>query len=96
MRIATDGDEALRMAFAEPFDVVVSDIRMPRLDGFGLTTRLRADPRTANTPVVLFSSLESDDDRRRGVACGAKAYLTKSAFDRGQLVDIVTSLIRGA
>ena len=69
---------------------------MPRLDGFGLTARLRADPRTRALPVVLFSSLDSDEDKRRGTASGANAYLTKGAFDRGQLLDVVTSLIRGA
>jgi two-component system chemotaxis sensor kinase CheA len=96
VRIAADGEEALRVAMAEPIDVVVSDVRMPRLDGFALTARLRADPRTAQLPVVLFSSLESDEDRRRGSSSGANAYLTKSAFDRGQLLDVVTGLIRGS
>ncbi len=95
VRVAADGDEALRLALSESFDLVVSDVRMPRLDGFGLTARLRADPRTARLPVVLFSSLDSDEDRRRGTSAGANAYLTKSAFDRGQLIDVVNGLIRG-
>jgi len=95
VRTASDGDEALRLALAEPFDLVLSDVRMPRLDGFTLTTRLGANSRTAHTPVVLFSSLDSEEDRRRGAAAGAKAYLTKSAFDRTHLVDVVTRLIRG-
>ena len=96
VRTASDGDEALRLALAEPFDLVLSDVRMPRLDGFTLTTRLGADSRTASTPVVLFSSLDSDEDRRRGAACGARAYVTKSGFERDQLVEVVTRLIRGA
>ena len=95
VRVAADGDEALRLALAEPFDLIVSDVRMPRLDGFGLVARLRSDPRTAKLPVVLFSSLDSDEDRRRGTSAGANAYLTKSAFDRGQLIDVVNGLIRG-
>jgi two-component system chemotaxis sensor kinase CheA len=57
--------------------------------------RLRSDPRTARLPVVLFSSLDSDEDRRRGTSAGANAYLTKSAFDRGHLIDVVNGLIRG-
>lgn len=96
VRVAADGDEALRLALAEPIDLVVSDVRMPRLDGFGLCARLRADPRTAKLPVVLFSSLDSDEDKRRGTASGANAFLTKGAFDRGHLLDVVSSLIRGA
>ncbi len=96
VRTASDGDEALRLALAEPFDLVLSDVRMPRLDGFTLTTRLGADARTRDTPVVLFSSLDSDEDRRRGAASGARAYLTKSSFEREQLVEVVTRLIRGS
>jgi two-component system chemotaxis sensor kinase CheA len=96
VRTAADGDEAFRLALAEPFDLVVSDVRMPRLDGFGLTARLRAHPRTARIPVVLFSSLDSEEDKRRGSQSGANAYLTKGAFDRGHLLDVVANLIRGS
>jgi chemotaxis protein histidine kinase CheA len=96
VRTAADGEEALRLAFAESFDLVVSDVRMPRLDGLALTTRLRADARTAKLPIVLFSSLSSEEDLRRGSASGASAYLSKGAFDRGQLLEVVTSLIGGA
>jgi chemotaxis protein histidine kinase CheA/CheY-like chemotaxis protein len=95
VRTAADGEEALRLALAEPFDLVVSDVRMPRLDGLGLTTRLRGNARTANVPVVLFSSLSSEEDQRRGSASGASAYLSKGAFDRGRLLEVVTSLIGG-
>ena len=95
VRIAGDGDEALRVATSEAIDLVVSDVRMPRLDGFELTARLKADPRTARTPVVLFSSLDSEEDKRRGAVSGASAYLTKGAYERGHLVDVVNSLIRG-
>jgi two-component system chemotaxis sensor kinase CheA len=45
--------------------------------------------------VVLFSSLESDEDRRRGASSGANAYLTESAFDRGQLLDVVARFLQG-
>jgi two-component system chemotaxis sensor kinase CheA len=93
VRVAADGDEALRLALGESFDLVVSDVRMPRLDGFQLTARLKADPRTARLPVLLFSSLDSDEDRRRGSASGARAYLTKGAFDRGYLLEVVSGLI---
>ncbi len=94
VRTAADGDEALRLALAERFDVVVSDVRMPRLDGFGLTARLRQNPRTARLPVVLFSSLDSAEDKRRGRESGADAYLEKGAFDRGLLLDVVTDLVQ--
>lgn len=95
VRTAADGDEALRLLRSEPVNLVVSDVRMPRLDGLGLIARLRADPRTSGIPVVLFSSSDSEEDRRRGLASGANAFLSKSAFDRGHLVDVVKNLLRG-
>lgn len=96
VRTAADGEEALRLLRSESVDLVVSDVRMPRLDGYSLVSKLREDPRTARLPVVLFSGADSDDDRRRGVAAGADAYLTKGAFERGQLIDVVTGLLQGA
>lgn len=95
VRTASDGEEALRLVRNEPIDLVVSDVQMPRLDGIALVERLREDTRTSGLPVVLFSSADSDDDKRRGAASGAAAYLTKGAFDRGQLVDVVSNLLRG-
>ncbi|HNN93699.1 MAG TPA: response regulator [Pseudomonadota bacterium] len=96
VRTASDGDEALRVLANEAVSLIVSDVRMPRLDGLSLVTRLRADPRTAAIPVVLFSSSDSEEDRRIGLASGANAYLSKGAFERGQLIDVVKDLLRGA
>lgn len=96
VRTASDGDEALRIARSEPIDLVVSDVRMPRLDGIGLLQRLRSDPRTSTLPLVLFSGANNDEDKQRGLAAGASAYLAKSDFERGQLVDVVTQLLQEA
>ena len=94
VRTASDGDEALRIARSERIDLVVSDVRMPRLDGIGLLLRLRGDARTSRLPLVLFSGAQSEEDRLRGLAAGASAYLAKSDFERGQLVDVVTQLLK--
>ena len=96
VRTASDGDEALRIARSEPIDLVVSDVRMPRLDGIGLLQRLRSDQRTSTLPLVLFSGANNDEDKQRGLAAGASAYLAKSDFERGQLVDVVTQLLQEA
>lgn len=93
VRTASDGDEALRIARSERIDLVVSDVRMPRLDGIGLLLRLRGDARTSKLPLVLFSGAQSDEDRQRGLSAGASAYLAKSDFERGHLVDVVTQLL---
>jgi chemotaxis protein histidine kinase CheA/CheY-like chemotaxis protein len=95
VRTAADGEEALRLLRNEAIDLLVSDVQMPRLDGIGLVERLRADPRIARLPVVLFSSGDSDDERRRGAACGADAYLTKGAFERGLLIEEVRKHMAG-
>ena len=95
VRTAADGEEALRLLRSEPVDLLVSDVQMPRLDGIGLVERLREDPRIAALPVVLFSSADSEEDRRRGAGSGADAYLTKGAFERGQLIDEVRRLMGG-
>lgn len=91
---ATDGMDALALLRDGGFDVVVSDVDMPRMNGFLLTEKIRADPRFARTPVVLITSLDSDDDRRHGIASGADAYIVKSSFTREALLGIVGEMTR--
>jgi two-component system chemotaxis sensor kinase CheA len=94
VRIATDGQEALAaLAAGELPDLVISDILMPRVDGFELTARLRRDVRTAALPVILVSSLESIEDKTRGIEVGADAYIVKSGFDQQALLDTIEQLI---
>lgn len=94
VRLATDGEEALvEMAAHGLPDLIISDIAMPRLDGFGLTQRIRSDPRTARIPVILVTSLDSLEDKSRGIEVGADAYIVKSRFDQGNLLDTITQLI---
>src|SRR5690606_32506005 len=71
VQTAVDGIEAYTLLRAERFDLLVSDVEMPRLDGFGLTTRIRADRRLAELPVILVTALESQEDRDRGIEAGA-------------------------
>lgn len=92
---AVDGVDALDCLKTEQVDAVVSDVDMPRMDGFGLTEAIRADERLAELPVVLVTSLASPEDRARGVDAGASAYIVKSSFDQGNLLDTLTRLVRG-
>ena len=66
---------------------------MPRLDGFGLTERIRSTPRLKGLPVILLTSLESDADRARGIDAGADAYFVKSAFDQTRLLEAIGQLV---
>jgi two-component system, chemotaxis family, sensor kinase CheA len=72
---------------------LVSDVDMPRMNGFDLTTRIRADPMLADLPVVLVTALESRDDKERGIEVGANAYVIKSGFDQSKLLEIIRRLI---
>jgi signal transduction histidine kinase/serine phosphatase RsbU (regulator of sigma subunit)/DNA-binding response OmpR family regulator len=72
-----DGVEALRLAVESPFDLVLTDVMMPRLDGFGLVGALRADPRTRHVPIVLLSARAGSAEAVAGLSVGADDYLTK-------------------
>jgi two-component system chemotaxis sensor kinase CheA len=74
-------------------DLIVSDVLMPRLNGFGLTQRIKSEPETAHVPVILVTSLDSAEDKARGIEVGADAYITKSRFDQGNLLETIEQLI---
>lgn len=92
VRTAIDGLDALTQLKTESCDIVVSDVEMPRMDGFQLTAALRGDSRFASLPVILVTGLESRADRERGIDVGASAYLVKSSFDQGSLIDVIQKL----
>jgi two-component system chemotaxis sensor kinase CheA len=93
-RVATavDGMDALAALRANDFDLVVSDVEMPRMDGFELTTRIRADRRLSDLPVVLVTALGTREHRERGLEAGASAYLVKSDFEQSNLLETVRRL----
>jgi two-component system chemotaxis sensor kinase CheA len=93
VRTAPDGLEAFGLLQSGQFDLLVSDVEMPGLNGFDLTARVRADSRLAQLPVVLVTARESREDRERGVDVGAHAYLVKSSFDQSDLLATVRRLI---
>ena len=91
--VAADGEEAWALVQGEPLDAVVADISMPRMDGFVLTEKIKGDGRFQDLPVVLVTSLESPQDRIRGLEAGADAYITKSTFDQRELLETIERLI---
>ena len=93
VRVAVDGADAWAQLRSAPVDLVVSDVDMPRMDGFELTTRIRGDRRLADLPVVLVTALESREDKERGIEVGANAYVVKSSFDQSNLLDIIRRLV---
>lgn len=90
---AVDGLEAWNQLATRAFDAVVTDIVMPNLSGLALAEKIRAEPKYAELPIILVTSLASDEDKRRGLEAGADAYLTKPAFDQQLLLDCLERLI---
>jgi two-component system chemotaxis sensor kinase CheA len=90
---AVDGEDAWEKLQTHEVDLVVSDVNMPRLDGFGLTERIRSHVRFEDLPVVLVTSLDSREDQERGIEVGANAYITKGAFDQEHLLTTIRKLI---
>jgi two-component system chemotaxis sensor kinase CheA len=97
VHLATDGIEALdvlqRLSTNGGCDLVISDIDMPRLNGFELTEKLRAGERFKHLPIVLVTSLDAPEHCERGVTVGADAYIVKRAFDQQTLLDTIARLI---
>lgn len=93
--VCVDGQDALDRlgAEVEPVDLVLADVEMPRLDGFGLLKALRADERFARLPTVLMTSRGDPEDVARGLDLGADAYLTKQAFDQRKLLETIGQLL---
>ena len=90
---AVDGADAFAQVRGGDFDLVVSDVDMPRMSGFELTEKIRSDKKLGELPVVLVTALESREDRERGVDAGANAYIVKSSFDQSNLLEVVRRLI---
>jgi two-component system chemotaxis sensor kinase CheA len=92
VHVAVDGADAWAALKSDGFDLVVSDVDMPHMDGFELTARIRADTELAELPVVLVSALESREDKERGIEVGANAYVVKSSFEQSNLLEIIRRL----
>lgn len=90
---AVDGMDALSKLYDTPFDLMVSDVEMPRLNGLDLVGRLRARPQWQELPVVLVTGLDSRENKERGLSVGANGYLSKKGFNPHQLLSLVGQLI---
>lgn len=91
--VAKDGADALSMIERGNFDIVVTDIEMPNMNGFELTAKLRSSSKFRDIPVILVTSLESKEDMERGLAAGANAYIVKGLFEKSNLTETINRLI---
>ena len=90
---ATDGEEALRLARAEPLDLILLDVVMPKLQGFEVLKALKQDETTAHIPVIVLSNLGQERDVAQAKALGALAFLVKAHLSLQDLVDRVDAAL---
>ena len=96
VEIAVDGVDGWNAVRASEFDLIVTDIDMPRMDGIELVRLIKQDPKLGKLPVMIVSYKDREDDRRRGLEAGADYYLTKGSFHDDTLQQAVADLIGAA
>lgn len=90
---AADGLDALFKLSSRSFDAIVSDVEMPNMNGLSMTERIRQESRYRDMPIILVTSMASEEDRRKGIEAGADAYITKSVFEQKVLLETLKRLV---
>ncbi|HYH22090.1 MAG TPA: response regulator [Azospirillum sp.] len=93
VELCVDGRDALERLGSTRVDLIVSDVEMPHMDGFTLLQSVKGDPRTAGIPFILVTSRDAEEDRARGLRLGADAYIVKTRFDQGELLEGIKRLL---
>lgn len=91
--VAVNGRQAWEILQDQAFDLVVTDVEMPEMNGFELTELIKQSERLKRMPVIIVTSLAREEDRQRGIAVGAEAYIVKGQFETRILLDVVEQLI---
>jgi two-component system chemotaxis sensor kinase CheA len=90
---AVDGAEALQVLRSQSVDLVISDVEMPRLNGFGLVEAMKDDARLSKIPIIMLTSMESPRDQEKGMALGVDAYILKRKFDQRELLETIQQIL---
>jgi two-component system chemotaxis response regulator CheY len=91
---ANDGIDALKKLSTQKFDIILTDINMPIMDGLKLVSMVRNDPVHKAIPIVIITTEGADEDRKRGLALGANAYIAKP-IQTADLLNVVNQIISG-
>jgi len=91
---AKDGLDAIENLKKQDFDLIITDIEMPRMNGFELITAVRKDDRYKGIPIVVVTTRERKEDKLRGLELGADAYLLKGGFDQGEFLSVIERLAK--
>jgi len=93
VEVANDGEDAWQKLQTKRFDLLITDVEMPKMSGFELTKKVRTESTFSDIPIIVVTSLASLEDRKTGVEVGASAYFVKSNFEKSNLIDMVKRLI---
>lgn len=93
VKTAIDGIDAYTQIKTEKFDIIVSDVDMPRMNGLELTKKIREENKSSELPIILITALEKKEDKERGIDVGANAYIIKSSFEQSNLLNTVNRFI---
>ena len=91
---ANDGIDALKKLSSQKFDIILTDINMPIMDGLKLVSMVRNDPVHRAIPIIIITTEGADEDRKRGLALGANAYIAKP-IQTADLLSVVNQIISG-
>ena len=94
VRAASNSDEAMKLLAADTPDLILSDLVIPGVDGFGIMEMIRKNPATAKTPLIVFSNLSEDKDIQRAKDLGANEYMVKSNFTLDELSQKIKDLLK--
>ena len=92
--IAMNGELALEFAEKEAFEVILLDLLLPKLNGFEVLSRFRASKKTATTPIIVFSNLDSQEDKKKALDLGADEYLMKAQTSLDEVIKIINKLVK--
>ncbi len=93
VQTALDGIDALQRLSQASFDLIVSDIAMPRLDGFEMCKSIRKDKNLKEIPLIFVTALSNEEEKKKGIEVGAQAYIIKGQFDQGNLLETIERLL---
>ena len=94
VREALDGEEGLKIAVEDPPDLILLDLILPRIDGFGVLEKMKGEPKLAGKPVLVLSNLGQKEDVTRALSLGAADFLIKSNFTLSEVVEKIKTIVK--